>query len=74
MECGIKDELSKAFALITLVKIYHARKRIGNRQQRGDCGTFGSMISIHIQWIKGRFLKGLRKETPANPGRRKVYP
>lgn len=58
MECGIKDKLSKAFfALITLVKIYHARKRIGNRQQRGDCGTFESMISIHIQWIKGRFLK-----------------
>lgn len=34
------------FALITLVKIYHARKRIGNRLQRGDCGTLGSMISF----------------------------
>lgn len=56
------------FALITLVKIYHARKRIGNRQQRGDCGTFGSMISIHIQWIKGRFLKGLRKYPLSQPG------
>lgn len=34
------------FALITLVKISHARKRIGNRLQRGYFCTFGSMMSF----------------------------